>query len=563
MIRRIGLQYAFVIILSLLAFVVASVFIVRSNLRDLTEKNLRNYLEIVDAEYADSGDYAAVLDKFSALDQELRITFVSSTGEVLADSWADTDANHLDRPEIQNPGTAVVRHSDTVDRDMMYLAEHLDSGMYLRVAIPTGSLLPFLNAFIGISVLIATAIAVLALFGSRLIARNVLDPLRETADNLQAITEGKYVERLPLEKTEEMNLIINEINDISRLISRTLQSLSVEKSKRDFILDHMDQGLCVLDATGKIVMVNRYVIDLFDFDPENLNKDYLYLFRDVQIQNLIRNVISQESGGSILVSIADRYYSLVASPIKNDWNEGTSIVLIITDITDIKNLEILKRDFFLNASHELKSPLTSIIGSADLIANGLVQPGPETLDLAQRIVQEATRMNHLVMDMLNLSKYENNIYVKGDALVDMVEVVEEVKRALEPDAEKRGITIQTETEPAILLADHEQMVQLVRNLVDNSIQYGVDNGHVIIRLHSREDGLCLEVEDDGIGIPKEDRSRVFERFYRVDKARSKKTGGTGLGLSIVKHICMIHQARIDLESELGKGTKITITLPQK
>lgn len=563
MIRRIGLQYALVILLSLLAFGIASIFIVRANLRDLTEKNLRDYLEIVDSEYEDLGDPESVLSRFSDLEQDLRITFISATGEVLADSWADTAENHLNRPEIQNPGTVFIRYSDTVNKEMMYLAKQLDSGLYLRVSIPTGSLLPFLNAFIGISLIIAAVIAVLAVFGSRLITRQVLEPLWETAANLQAITQGKYVERLPLEKTEAMNLVINEINDISRLISQTLQSLNTEKRKRDFILDHMDQGLCVLDSTGKIIMVNRFVIDLFDFDPENLNKDFLYLFRDVKIQNLIRDVMVGETNGTVLISISDRFYSLVASSIKNDWNDGTSIVLIVTDITEIKNLEILKRDFFLNASHELKSPLTSIIGSADLIANRLVPPGPETEDLAQRIVQEAERMNNLVMDMLNLSKYENNIYVKGDTPVDMTEVIEEVRNALEPNAEKRKITIRIETESSVLLADREQMIQLVRNLVDNSIQYGVDGGHVDIRLHPDSRGLRLEVEDDGIGIPKADQPRVFERFYRVDKARSKKTGGTGLGLSIVKHICMIHQARLDLESELGKGTKITITFPQK
>ena len=563
MTRRISLQYAFVIILSLVAFVIGSTLIVRNNLHDITEENLFRYLDIVQNEYEERNDFDEVINQFLDLDDYLRITFISETGEVLADSQAITVENHLDRPEIINPGTVYSRYSDTLNKDMMYLAVQFDTGVYLRIAIPTSNILPYLNAFIGISLMIGVIIAIASIFGSHYIAKQILVPLHETAHNLEMITKGQYTERLPLEKNEEMNIIINEINDISRLISQTIQSLNTEKRKRDFILDHMDQGLCVLDSSGRIVMINRYVTDLFEFDTNNLNKDFLYLFRDSQIQTLIKTVISDDVSGNIMFFVGDHYYSLVATPIKNDWNNSNSIVLIITDITEINNLEIRKRDFFLNASHELKSPLTSIIGSADLIANGLAKNDFEIMDLAKRIVLEASRMNNLVMDMLNLSKYENNIYIKGDQLIDMVEVIKDVQNVLQPNAKKRGITINVETEPVILRADYEQMVQLVRNLVDNSIQYGIDNGMITIRLCLLSEGFRLEVEDNGIGIPKADQARVFERFYRVDKARSKTTGGTGLGLSIVKHICMIHQARIELESETQKGTKISIIFPQK
>jgi len=563
MTRRISFQYALIIILSLAAFAIASTLIVRANLRNITEENLHNYLMIVSSEYDDLHDVDAVVAQYEELEDYLRITFVSATGEVLADSLSDTTENHLDRPEFGDLGAVFIRHSDTLNKEMMYVAMQFDSGIYLRVAIPTSNILPYLNAFLVISIVIAAGIAVISIFSANLIAKQVLTPLQETAETLKEIIENRYVERLPLEKDKEMNRIVNEINDIGRLISQTIKSLNVEKRKRDFILDHMDQGLCVLDSAGRVVMINRFVCDLFDFDPQNLNKDYLYLFRDPRIQSQIQSTMKEDISGSVMFSSADRYYSMIVSAIKNDWNDSRSIVLIITDITEIKNLEILKRDFFLNASHELKSPLTSIIGSADLIANHLVQSEEETVDLSRRIVQEAGRMNNLVMDMLNLSKYENNIYMKGETPVDMSEVVREVVDLLTPRAAKRGITIASDVETVITRSDFEQMVQLVRNLVDNSVQYGIDNGHVIIRLHPQDSGFRLEVEDDGIGIPKADQARVFERFYRVDKARSKTTGGTGLGLSIVKHICMIHQARIELDSELGKGTRIAIIFPQK
>jgi two-component system phosphate regulon sensor histidine kinase PhoR len=546
------------------AFVVGSTFVVRSNLQDVTELNLTNYLQIVASDYESGHDSASIIEKYAAIDQYLRITLIDENGNVLADSLSNTTENHLARPEFAAPGTTFIRYSDTLDREMMYLAMVLSDGNFLRVAIPTSSILPFLNAFIGVSVLIALVIAILSGIGSFFLAKQVLDPLKQTAETLNDISQGKYIEKLPLEKTEEMNRLINEINDISKLISRSIRSLNVEKQKSDLILDHMDQGLCVLDFSGRIVMINRFVKELFAFnEQENENKDYRFLFRDKTIQNAVRTVLQENKSTTAMFFVSDRYYSITASPIENDWNQSRSVIVIITDITMIKDLEIQKRDFFLNASHELKSPLTSIIGASDLIANGLTKDEAESIDLAKRIVQEANRMNNLVMDMLNLSKYENHLLSKGDQIVDLAEVVLDVAKKLEPTAAERGIRIETDLKPVEILAEYEHMIQLVRNLVDNSVKYGVENGHVIVKLYPTAETFNLEITDDGIGIPKMDQSRIFERFYRVDKARSKKTGGTGLGLSIVKHICLLYRANIELESELGKGTKITIRFPKE
>jgi len=562
--RKISLQYLFIIVLSLVAFIVGSTFVVRSNLRDITELNLTNYLKIVAADYESGLDSASMIEKYAAVDQYLRITLIDENGNVLADSLSDTTENHLARPEFASLGITVIRYSETLDREMMYLAMALTDGNFLRVAIPTNSILPFLNAFIGISILIALVIAVVSGFGSFFLAKQVLEPLKQTAETLNDISLGKYIEKLPLEKTEEMNRIINEINDISKLISRSIRSLNAEKQKNDLILDHMDQGLCVLDSAGRIIMVNRFVKELFEFnEQENENKDYLFLFRDKMIQNTIRMALEEHKSSTAMFFVSDRYYSITASAVENDWNQSRSIILIFTDITLIKDLEIQKRDFFLNASHELKSPLTAIIGASDLIANGLTKDESETVDLAKRIVQEANRMNNLVVDMLNLSKYENHLLSKGDQIVDLSAVVMDVVEKLEPTAAERGIRIETKLKTIEIQAEYEHMIQLIRNLVDNSIKYGVDNGHVIVNLYSTAESFNLEIIDDGIGIPKADQSRVFERFYRVDKARSKKTGGTGLGLSIVKHICLLYRAKIELSSELGKGTKITISFPKE
>ncbi|MFA5007092.1 MAG: ATP-binding protein [Candidatus Izemoplasmatales bacterium] len=443
----------------------------------------------------------------------------------------------------------------------MYLAERLPDGSYLRVSIPASSITPFITEFVLLTLLVATFLVGVAIVFAKLVADRTLRPLRETAASLKAIPEGRYVERLPIESADEMNMITNEINDIARMISSNIRELGNEKRKLDFILDHMDQGLCILDVYGRVVLVNRFLKSLLGFNDDNLDRDYLYLFRGETIQAAIRDALEKGIGTNCTDSVDGRSYSVTVIKNPDDGKETESVLLIYTDITKERELEVLKRDFFVNASHELKSPLTSILGASELIAANMTKGPEETIDLAQRIIQEARRMNHLVADMLDLSKYEQGGLTKNATNIDLADVVKEVAAALEPIAAERGITIATTLVPTALYADHEHMTQLVRNLADNAIKYGVERGHVRISLAKNDAGVELVVQDDGIGIPKADQARVFERFYRVDKARSKKTGGTGLGLAIVKHIVLAYRGKITLESELGKGTRITVWFP--
>ncbi len=560
--KRVIFQYALIIIISLATFTLGSVFLMQDNFQNITEMNLRNYLELVDESYSRSQNKEDVIAEYISINDYLRITFIDEDGTVIADSVTLPDDNHLSRPEILDPGTVSIRYSTTLGKRMMYLAETLPDGSFLRVAIPLSSVTPFLYNFILLSVIVGVAIVALAIFFVSLSADRTIRPLKETVTSLRSIVEGRYAERLPLESTEELNQLTNEINDIARMISENIRSLGNEKRKLDFILDHMDQGLCILDIFGHVVLINRFVKDLFGFnDRDNIMRDYRYLFRDKTIQTAIYDALEKGTGMNGTYAEGGRYYSVSVIKNSDDLNGTESVLLIFTDITQSKELEILKRDFFVNASHELKSPLTSIIGASELIASNMVKGPEETVDLASRIIQEARRMNSLVGDMLDLSKYEQGIITKNLTMIDLADIVKEVAAALDPIAAERNIHIETRLVSATLQADYEHMTQLIRNLMDNSIKYGIENGHVLITLRKSAETIELEVADDGIGIAKADQSRVFERFYRVDKARSKKIGGTGLGLAIVKHICLAYQGKITLESELGKGTKITVAFP--
>lgn len=562
--RRISLQFALVIILSLFIFIFGSTFIVQKNLNQISELNLNQYLTMISTDIDQNLTPEDIINKYQDSRNFLRITFMDSSGVVIVDSLADELENHLSRPEFQNLGTAYIRHSVTLNKDMMYLATKIDNDLYLRVAIPVSSILPFLNDFLGFSIIVGILITVLSVFLISALTKNTLRPLKDLKSILTKVYTGQYTEMMPVDKYEEVNGMINEINEISRLISNNISSLNEEKLKSDFLLNHMNQGICVLDQDGHIVLVNQFIRNLFHFqDSLSLRKDYLYLFRDSIIQEAIANAYKDNKNSSVLIQVQKEFYSVMVSYLQQSFNHLPSVVLIFTDVTMVKNIETLKRDFFINASHELKSPLTSIMGSAELISSGLVKDSETIHDLTLRILEESSRMNLLVMDMLNLSKYENQISSVEEEAVSLKTVLLEIKESIHQKLERKNINYEEDIDDIVYYANHEHMIEILRNLIENAIQYGNPNGFIKVSLKTVNHKVIFKVEDNGIGIPKIDQSRVFERFYRVDKARSKKTGGTGLGLSIVKHICMLYQAQIELESTPGKGTIITIIFPNK
>lgn len=541
-------------------FVTLAALLSRNNLNNLTERHLKNYLDVISEQYNSYQEGTTLVSSFQTVEADIRITVIDPLGNVIADSAGNLTENHLLRPEFQNLETIYIRHSTTTNKTMMYIARSMDDGGYLRVAIPQENILPFLNDFIIFSIIIGFSIILISAFIINIATDKTLKPLKETVSSLNAVARGEYTERLPLEQSQELNQIINDINIISKLIANTISELNTEKQKLDFILNRMDQGLCVLDADKNVVLVNRFIENLFHYSEiTHYLKDFRYLFLDQDIHMAVEKADEHDEGYLSYISINDCYYSLSVNKVKTAWSQLGMYLLIFNDITALKQIETLKRDFFVNASHELKSPLTSIIGASELITSDLVSSQEDTKDLSQRILQEAKRMSNLVQDMLNLSKYENTIITKNESSIDLNQLINDVKNYLDPVAKQKNIEVILHLENILFTADYEHMMQLIRNLMDNAIQYGKENGHVTVKLYQLGSSIKLEVIDDGIGIPKEEQARVFERFYRVDKARSKKTGGTGLGLAIVKHICAIYHATISLESEVNVGTKIVIS----
>ncbi|PKK95649.1 MAG: hypothetical protein CVV60_00330 [Tenericutes bacterium HGW-Tenericutes-5] len=560
--RKISLQFVLLIFTSLIVFTIGASLIVKDTINKITELNLEKYLTIIETD-TDNLTETEIIEKYSELDNYLRITFIDSEGVVLADSSTENLDNHLNRPEIQNLGETYIRHSDTLKIDMMYLAKELPSGVYLRVAIPITSVLGFVNDFIALSFFIGTIIIALSILSSSYLIKQSLKPLEDIRHILNNVNGGEYQEVMPIVKYDEINNLLSEINDINKTISSTIFSLKIEKQKLDFLLNHMNQGICVLDKDAKIVLINTYLKKLYNFNIDyNINKDFRYLIRDDELQKIIHDTYDSKTEKNYITKITNKYYAISIIYSKQDWSFESSVILIYSDITQIRNTEILKRDFFINASHELKSPLTTIIGSADLIAQGIVKDQETKNDLINRIGSEAKRMNNLVMDMLALSEYETKKQETQNQIISPKKVIEEVIKNLEVLVKTKQTNIHLESEKTSIFIGYEEIYQIFKNLLENAIKYGKQDGNVWIKTYIENENFVISVKDDGIGIPKNDIDRVFERFYRVDKARSKSTGGTGLGLSIVKHIILNYNGQIKLLSEEDIGTEVLIFIPK-
>lgn len=561
--RKISLEFILLIFSSLIVFIIGATLFARHSLNRITQLNLEKYLQIIEIDHSNLNEQE-IVDKYADLNDYLRITFIDKDGVVIADSLSTDLDNHINRPEIQNIGNFYIRRSNTLNIDMMYLAKLVNDEIYLRVAIPSSSVLSFLNDFIALSVIVGAVIIVLSIMSSTYLINQSLKPLKDINNILKSVNQGEYQEILPIIKYDEINQLINEINEINRTISENIKSLKSEKLKSDFLLEQMNQGICVLDKDMKVVLLNQYLQKLYHFNIDfNLNKDYRYLFRDDLIQEKIKQVYKDKGNQNLIEKINDRFYSVTITYSKEDWNFNSGVILIYTDITAIKDIEILKRDFFVNASHELKSPLTTILGSAELIVQGMVNDEATKNDLIERISSEAKRMNNLVMDMLILSEYESKNKASEKQVINLPRLVEEIVRNLELSISTNGIETILEIVDVNIYFGHEEIYQIIKNLVENAIKYGKEQGKVWINISLDDKHLVIKVKDDGIGIPKKDLGRVFERFYRVDKARSKLTGGTGLGLSIVKHIVLNYGGYIDLISNESEGTEVTVMLPKK
>lgn len=496
-----------------------------------------------------------------------RVTIIAPEGQVLGDSHVALEQleNHLDRPEVaaalRNGAASATRHSKTMGQEMLYVALLRSNGTVLRMQITIQELQSLLHAQLPAVLLGLVASLLVALWMSRALTNTLLKPVEEIAAGIQRIEEGNYGQRLPDPPYEEYASLTANVNSLSHTVESSLASLSHERDKLHFLLNSMRQGVVVVDGWMRIVLCNNSAATLLG-ESEPLEGKSLYnLTHRSEILSNVEKCISTRTSSvfDLPFPAQSQIYSVSINPVNSQWLE-VGVIIIFTDVTETRKAEKLRREFVANASHELKTPVTSIRGFAELLASGIVIDPERVKDYLRRIENESARMDSLISDILRLSSLEENTKPRNLQRLSLWQVAEEIIGDLQIQAKNKEVTLHLGGEEVYITADKLDMEQLLTNLTENAIKYNVPGGKVTITLGQDQGRTLICVSDTGIGIPEADTIRIFERFYRVDKGRSRGVGGTGLGLSIVKHIVSYYQGKIEVKSRLGQGTQIFVTI---
>ena len=526
-----------------IVLLISSISIVNIGQKNTKEK-LNNYLTLITNITESDGAQEAYNMVYNS-NFEIRLTIIDLNGNVLYDTQTKELENHLDRDEIKNPGVVYERFSKSVGHKMAYLATKTDT-YYIRVALPTSKV----DSFVSNYILISTIIVILIfLISTIIIVRNNDLTFKKINQNLTELSNIAGSDTIS-------NVDVDDMASVLTLLSKKFENIITDSKYKeeclDTLINSVSQGIVVINKKGQISIINNQapkllMILLADYK----NKSFRYLSNNIELQNKIESCLNEKKNDFIDVNENGKYLNIKLSYIDTEWISG--VIMTIDDVTPLMNLENNKKEFFQNASHELKSPLTCIIGYQQMITEGIVDTKEQIIDSASKSLKEAIRMNGILSDMLSLATIEAHQTSLHENINPKV-IIEDVIEALGVEAKKHNIKISTDLDDSVLFASRSEFNEIVRNLIDNAIKYNKENGTIFV---SYKDNTLI-VKDTGIGIKDEDKPRIFERFYRVDKARSKKTGGTGLGLAIVKHICLNNNYKLDLESRIDEGTTFKI-----
>jgi two-component system phosphate regulon sensor histidine kinase PhoR len=513
---------------------------------DEQEAEVRQYTDKIISVY--NSDSEIDLSKYYGIG-DFRVTLIKSDGSVVSDS-VDTDVNsmpnHSDRPEfeqaIKDGNGSSHRMSETLNKITYYYAEKTADGSVIRVAKTIDSIYGIFLFVIPSILIIMIGVFVVCTILAKRSTKKIVEPIKEMADKGNG---SPYDELLPLSQ---------KIASQQRQIKRQMRRLQFEKDKISTLIENMAEGFILIDVDKKVLMSNYSASKLLGADDDGVTDKTLIAFsRNEVLNDCVDKALSGESKNGD-TTVKGRALQIITNPVYSNGEKNGAICLII-DVSAKKKAEKMRREFTANVTHELKTPLTSISGYAEIIASGLVK-SDDIPNFANKIHKESGRLLSLISDIMELSQLDEKFSDEEFAPVDLAGVASEVAEDLRSNAEKHGITITVDTKTAVINGNRNQIYELIYNLCDNAIRYNRENGSVKIITGDDNEHPFVKVADTGIGIPEKHHKRVFERFYRVDKSRSKETGGTGLGLAIVKHITERHGGEISLESS-EQGTTFT------
>lgn len=541
--------------LAAMAVLVASgliTFLVSQDYFNETKKELAQEARYISMGLESGGN--DFLNKIAAENgSNVRITLIDKDGIVLFDNQAEakTLENHAMRQEIMEAVAVgageAERFSDTLDKTTYYYAVRLEDGKILRLARTIDSIYKSVLQMLPIMGGIVIVVAFLASIVARRVTFNLIKPLDQV--NLD--------EPLDNETYDELAPFLTRIAKQKRQLSKNLKKLRGKQEELTIITNNMNEGLVLLNGQQNVLFINESAAKIFGFSAkEVIGRNILTVDRAQEVQDLLQKV-SQAGKGEGLYEKDGHFYQLSGSSVN-----GSGSVILIYDVTEKMTAEKLRREFSANVSHELKTPLQSILGYAEIMKNGLVKDEDKQRFL-ERIHAEAGNMIELIQNIMELSRLDENKTLDEFEDVALLKLAQSVTLRLKHKAQTKGVTLNVSGSSACVCGVQSILSEVLYNLVDNSIKYNKDNGKVDIKVQDGSEEVTVSVSDTGIGIGAADRERVFERFYRADKSHSKEIGGTGLGLSIVKHGVLFHKGRVELESEPGVGTTITFVLPKK
>lgn len=575
MIKNIFYKSLFILILTSALMFIGILFTVQYNNIKYSQVMIMNIMEMLESEVdiydmkteEDFRRFVLQSDK-----KDLRISVIATNGIVIADTTIDIAlnpmANHTNRSDViealhsSGDKTVFSIHTSASQKiPYIYASKKINTkdniDYILRISMPMDSVNKYLITFLFTAVMVIGIVIIIMALVLPSTAKSIMIPFYSIKETLDNIYKNKSQNIKNLTGFNDINDILYDINELAIDLNNNIIGYQTEREKLNYVLENIAQGIVAINKNKDIFFINQFALELLnstDSDIKSLNE----IIKDKSVIKKIEDAIKLNRFSKFDIKERNMDIEINVIPILN--NKNISALIKFEDVTDIRKVEIEKQDFFINASHELKTPLTSILGYSELLINMSAKDKNENkkTDFIKRINAEALRMKELVLNMLTLSRMEANWQETIDEKIDLKDIILNVFESNKIKSQKRNINIELDIESAIIIANKEKITEVVNNLVDNAIKYTDDGGEIKIILKNNKDKAIFTVKDNGCGIESKYLNRIFERFFRVKNEKYLKVQGTGLGLTIVKNICAHYNADIYIESEKDKGTEISV-----
>lgn len=561
-------RFVFITLITLVVSTLVCLWLVGDYNLNQTKASMIDAVKLIDYSLDYSEDINEQINKINPLivDSSSRITVIDKNGVVLGDTYKgiNYEDNHLQRPEVvealKNGRGIDVRMSDTTNDRMLYVAQVCsDNEHILRVSVPYNGKV-YLALWMMPAVVLSSIFAfIVSVLFSRHFTNTVSKPLQQVTDEIRKIQDGDYSSPLKVYEYDEITQIASAAHNLAQKIKLTMEEIVTERNKAQYVLNNMSEGLVLCDKNGYVSSMNKVANVVLGCGNVPIGKHIVNYTRNVDVINGVADAYNKGKNVTFDFDAPDGRI-ISANITRATENSDIGVIMVLIDVTTDRETQKLRQEFFSNASHELKTPITSIQGYSELLTSGMEYPPEQKKEFLLRIKKEAQNMTTLINDILMISRLEAGTTVQSKNEFDISLMLDEILLSAKPMIDEQKLKVVCNCPSIIINAEYKRIYELFNNVIINAVKYNKPEGSVNINVNCAGKKLHFNVKDTGIGIPDVSQQRVFERFYRVDKGRSKKIGGTGLGLAIVKHIVNYYKGTVTLRSKLGEGTEIDILI---